>query len=205
MKRAVALFDFDKTLTTHDSIYLLWRYAIIKNPFLLFYFLGKLFPALFSFLFTGDFRKLKNGLLSIFHKMDDGALEVFVTEELPKHFLKDGVEEVKRLKKEGYYLLLVSASPEHYLKYVTKLLPFDGVLGTKTDRSYRLTGKNNRGEEKVRRIEEHLKGAGIVMDKEKSRSYSDSYKADHPMMELTAKGFIINAEAPQGYFRLNWK
>lgn len=206
MKEKFAFFDFDKTLIDRDSIFLLWKYSILENPVNILFFIRKLFPKVFLWLFSGfQFRHIKNGLLSIFEKTDGRRLEKFVTEDLSEHFFPEGLEKVTELKEKGYRLVLVSASPELYLKYVAKILPFDTVIGTLTDEHFKMSGKNNRGEEKVRRIKEYCRDRGLIIDYDNSLSFSDSYRSDRPMMELTAHRFLINSSVEEeGYQQLHW-
>ncbi|MDO5712851.1 MAG: HAD family hydrolase [Tissierellia bacterium] len=207
MERKVALFDFDKTLIDQDSIFLLWKYAIRKHPLYLFFFLRKLFPKLFLWIFSRfNFTHIKNGLLSIFHKLEKEELEEFVYEVLPLHFFPEGLKTIEDLKKDGYILFLVSASPEIYLEYIKNILPFHYIMGTKTNKEFQMIGKNNRQEEKVRRIHECCKENNIKIDYENSISFSDSYHADHPMMELTKNRYLINSNfKKEGYKHFSWK
>ena len=64
-------------------------------------------------------------------------------------------------QKEGYKIILVSASPDVYLPAITAYLGYDGFLATKTLRDNdklqgEFDGKVCNFEEKTRRIEEHI-------------------------------------------------
>lgn len=69
---------------------------------------------------------------------------------------KEAIDEIHRLKEEGYYIMLVSASVENYLVYVKDCLPFDHIIGTVIDEDYKLVGENNRHEQKVSNILAHF-------------------------------------------------
>lgn len=115
------------------------------------------------------------------------------------------MDEIYALKAAGYYLLLVSASVEDYLKYVKGVLPFDHIIGTKTDEDFEMVGDNNKHAKKVDNILAHLTEKGMEIDYENSVAYSDSLAADRPMMELVKTRYLINNKTDaEGYLHLNW-
>lgn len=201
-----AIFDFDKTITDRDSIKILWD-TYGKNMGLQYYLQGISIGASFiGYKFTGNFNPTKNKMAKIFDYMTEEDIEEFVNEVLPKYYYKDALEEIKYLKEEGYTLLLVSASYENYMKKVGENLGFDHVIGTRLGRLNELIGDNNRREEKVARIESYLEEIEESIDYENSRSYSDSYRDDRYMMELTAEKYLINSQVrEEGYKNLVWK
>lgn len=201
-----AIFDFDKTITDRDSIKILWQ-TYGKNMGSQYYLQGISIGASFiGYKFTGNFNPTKNKMAKIFDYMTEEDIEEFVNEVLPKYYYKDALEEIKYLKEEGYTLLLVSASYENYMKKVGENLGFDHVIGTRLGRLNELIGDNNRREEKVARIESYLEKIEESIDYENSRSYSDSYRDDKYMMELTADKYLINSQVrEEGYKNLVWK
>lgn len=201
-----AIFDFDKTITDRDSIKILWD-TYGKNMGVHYYLQGISIGASFiGYKFTGNFNPTKNKMAKIFDYMSEEDIEEFVNEVLPKYYYKDALEEIKYLKEERYTLLLVSASYENYMKKVGENLGFDHVIGTRLGRLNELIGDNNRREEKVARIESYLEKIEETIDYENSRSYSDSYRDDRYMMELTAEKYLINSQVrEEGYKNLTWK
>lgn len=201
-----AIFDFDKTITDRDSIKILWD-TYGKNMGSQYYLQGISIGASFiGYKFTGNFNPTKNKMAKIFDYMTEEDIEEFVNEVLPKYYYKDALEEIKYLKEERYTLLLVSASYENYMKKVGENLGFDHVIGTRLGRLNELIGDNNRREEKVARIESYLEEIEETIDYENSRSYSDSYRDDRYMMELTAEKYLINSQVrEEGYKNLVWK
>jgi len=94
-------------------------------------------------------------------------------------------------KKEGYKVILVSASPDVYLPYICNYLGYDGFLATKTLRD----GDNLTGlfdgevcnyEEKTRRIKEYLG--------ENKPSHTLSYgnsTGDYPMLQFCDESYFV--------------
>ncbi len=194
-----AIFDFDKTLTKRDSIFNLLGYTFRKYPIrhiLVF------FKTLFIALTFYNFRiRIKQSVLSILKFLTEDDLKAFIKDLYENEIFKDGEGEVNKLKEEGYFLILNSASPEVYLKYIKEYMPFDVVIGTRVTEKIKIN-ENNRGEVKVKRMREDIKGFDnfdIV------KTYSDSYTADKPILELAKEKYLINSNRKiEGYDNLWW-
>lgn len=206
MKQKIILFDFDKTLTDKDSIFLLWKYAFSKKKTNRIIFLLKMIKGFFKYLFTfGDFLMIKNEMTSVLSLFTEDELREFVDYIYENHILKDGVKYFNNLDKDAYKML-VSASPINYLKYLDKYFNFDTIIGTNLDEDFKVLGKNNKSSEKVKRIRKDLKNHNYSIDYDNSMAFSDSYKDDRPMLLLVKNRFLINSDIEKdGYNNLIWK
>lgn len=205
MKQKIALFDFDRTVISKDSIFILYDVTARKIPG----FRAKLYKELVagSLLRSPKTVKknVKNSFLSMLSYYTEDEIKAFVYEDVMAYAFKEAVDEIYALKAAGYYLLLVSASVEDYLKYVADVLPFDHIIGTKTDEDFEMVGDNKHAK-KVDNILAHLTEKGMEIDYENSVAYSDSLAADRPMMELVKTRYLINNKTDaEGYLHLNWK
>ena len=173
MKKKVILFDFDKTLTDEDSIFLLWKYAFSKKKTNIFVFGFKMIKGFFKYLFTGlNFIMIKNEMCSVLKYFNEDELEEFVDYIYKNHILQDGVDYFKTFDDDSYKML-VSASPINYLKYLDKYFDFDMIMGTNLNKEYQVVGKNNKSSEKVRRIRNHLREKDISIEYEISLAFSE--------------------------------
>lgn len=206
MKKKVILFDFDKTLTDEDSIFLLWKYAFSKKKTNIFVFGFKMIKGFFKYLFTGlNFIMIKNEMCSVLKYFNEDELEEFVDYIYKNHILQDGVDYFKTFDDDSYKML-VSASPINYLKYLNKYFDFDMIMGTNLNKEYQVVGKNNKSSEKVRRIRNHLREKDISIEYEISLAFSDSFKDDRPMLQLVKNRYLINSDIEKkGFNNLNWK
>lgn len=205
MKQKIALFDFDRTVISTDSILILYDVTARKIPG----FRSKLYKSLaLGSIFKspkGVKKNVKDSFLSMLRYYTEDEIKAFVYDDVMARTFKEAIDEIYALKAAGYYLLLVSASVEDYLKYVRDVLPFDHIIGTKTDDEYRMTGDNNKHEKKVDNILAHLTEKGMEIDYENSVAYSDSLSADRPMMELVKTRYLINSNTKaEGYLHLDW-
>lgn len=194
-----AIFDFDRTLTKRDSIFNLLGYTFRTHPLrYILVFLKTLFIALTFY----NFRiRIKQSVLSILKFITEDELKAFIKDIYENEILRDGEEEVKRLKEEGYFLILNSASPEVYLKYIKEYMPFDVVIGTRVTENIKIN-ENNRGEVKVKRMREDIKDFDTF---DIVKTYSDSYTADKPILELAKEKYLINSNRKiEGYENLWW-
>lgn len=194
-----AIFDFDRTLTKRDSIFNLLDYTFRTHP--LRYILVFLKTLLIALTFYNFRIRIKQSVLSILKFLTEDELKAFIKDICENEILRDGEEEVKRLKEEGYFLILNSASPEVYLKYIKEYMPFDVVIGTRVTENIKIN-ENNRGEVKVKRMREDIKGFDNL---DIVKTYSDSYTADKPILELAKEKYLINSNRKiEGYDNLWW-
>lgn len=100
-------------------------------------------------------------------------------------------EIVDAKRREGYKVILVSASPDVYLPYICDYLGYDGFLATKTLRDGdKLTGLFDgevcNHEEKTRRIQEYLGD----YKPEHTISYGNS-TGDYPMLAFCDESYFV--------------
>lgn len=200
VQASFALFDFDKTLCRGDSVLPYLLYCIRKGhaP------KGQIFRAAAGYVK----QRIKPSLVTVAKmealsfitgktekEMDDIA-RGFFREVQQKKFFKDGLEELKRLRKEGKKILVVSASASVYMRVLPEFLPVDAVLSTvcavdEDGRYNGLIGENCKGLQKPLRIAEYLAANHMTLDYATSCAYGDS-ASDAPMLSLTAQPVMVN-------------
>ena len=190
MKKKIAFFDFDGTITTKDTLLEFLKFAkgtfrfylgfLLSTPYLVAMKLG-LFPN----------QKAKEKVLTFFFK----GMTVtqfkrycvdFSKQELPALIRPKAITEIKELQAKGFEVVLVSASPENWICHwaeemklqllASKLEVVDGKVTGK------LIGKNCYGEEKVSRICEFY----TLSEYDDIFAYGDT-KGDHAMLQLASK------------------
>lgn len=201
-----ALFDFDGTLAPGDSIvpylWYAWRRGLVSLRHLAAAGWAGILPILCPKRYTNTWAK--NKALSFLQgrsvaEMDAFALDFF-HQRLEKRLFPAGLAEVRRLREEGYRVLLVTASPEAYMLAVGRALGVDAVLATPCGltpdgKHYTgLVGENCKGVEKSLRIAAYLAANHLELDWEQSRAYGDSL-SDVPMLTLTAFPVCVNPNA----------
>ena len=165
MTQGIAFFDFDDTLAHGDSILPFLLYCIRKriSP------RRQLVKAAGAFLYwklrPSRASRAKSATLSFLKgrsadEMLDVARAFFRDEYLPR-FYQDGLTELWSLRSQGMKLVVVSASPDVYMRALPEFMPLDAVLSTRCEvggdgRYTGQVGENCKGEEKVRRIEQFL-------------------------------------------------
>jgi HAD superfamily hydrolase (TIGR01490 family) len=192
VKGKIAFFDFDGTITTKDTLLEFIKFAkgtlsfylgfLIYSPFLVAYKL-KLIPN----------QKAKEKVLQYFFKgMDiaqfDRYCRSFSDTKLPALIRPLALEEIHKLKAAGYTIVIVSASPENWIRYwaASQQIQLMGSRLEERDGKITgiLTGKNCHGEEKVSRIRSQFN----LNDYEEIHAYGDT-SGDKPMLQLAHKAF----------------
>jgi phosphatidylglycerophosphatase C len=193
VKKGIAFFDFDGTITTKDTLlefikhskgvaYFYWGF-IICSPYLIAYKLK---------IITNQFAKEKilsfffgKTLLSKFQYQCDE----FATQILPQIIRPKALQEIEKLTQAGIKIVIVSASPENWILNWAKSIGAD-VIATKlkiTDNSItgEIAGKNCYGKEKVTRIKENYQ----LDEYNETYGYGDS-AGDKQMLALVTFSFM---------------
>ena len=181
--------DLDGTLTLRDTYHIfifhnLTLITILKNS------IGLIIMGLkyiFGFISKESVKRTSFEMFfSNYNTQKD--IENFVDKIPWNKTIKDIVDSKKR---EGYKIILVSASPDVYLPYICDYLGYDGFLATKTLRDGDvLTGIFDGSvcnyEEKTRRIKEYLG------DNKPSHtlSYGNS-TGDYPMLRFCDESYFV--------------
>ena len=99
-------------------------------------------------------------------------------------------------REKGDLVLLLSASPDSYMKERAKLLPVDLVLASPTDEKGRVS-RTIRFHEKVKRMREWEAEQPFEVDWPNSWAYGDS-ATDLPVMRLTGHPTMVNPAGDAG-------
>lgn len=164
--RTVVALDLDGTLTRRDTLLpFLYR---VRGRGRTLWALASQAPLLVRSLVTARCRdRVKEAVLSRLLRDQsvaalDHAAEAFAAEVVANGMRPDMMEQIQAHRRAGHDLLIVSASPEIYVRPMARRLGIDTVLATRlaVDESGRLTGRleglNCRGAEKVSRLRDFL-------------------------------------------------
>lgn len=187
MNKAIAFFDFDGTITTSDSLAAFIRYKQGSYGFL-----AGLIPVLPSILgFKAGLVNRQVAKEKLMTKFFAGTPEAtfrslaasFVREKIPSIIRPKAMEKLAWHQQEGHEVVIVSASPTHWVEpwckahgficMSTELETVDGKITGK------IRGLNCHGEEKVRRIKEQFD----LSEYSSIYAYGDS-RGDEPMLAL---------------------
>ena len=201
-RRVVAVFDFDGTLTRRDSLLpFLWQVvgparfvwnALVLLPTLLRYALGTLENGPAKERVLGQFLAGKPiGEIQ-------AVAESFAAERIPSFLDPEAVRRLRWHQKQGHTTVLVTASPELYVRPWAEAEGFDKALGTRLETKEGVfTGQfatpNCYGPEKPRRLEAEgpdLRGAAVY-------AYGNS-RGDRELLDMADQGFYQSFGDPQG-------
>jgi len=190
--KKIAFFDFDGTITSKDTLLEVIKYQKGKTSFYVGFLLN--LPVLVGLkLKLVSNQAAKECMLKYFFKGMDvksfqQGCDTFIDNLLPTIIRPAAIVEIKKLKAEGFEIVVVSASPENWIKkwadkndialIATKLQTKDNLLTGYID------GINNNGDEKAVRIKAEFDLA----------EYSDIYcygdsSGDKAMLVLGTKAF----------------
>jgi len=192
VKKGIAFFDFDGTITTKDTFLEFIRFSkgnlrfytglLLNLPYLVAFKI-KLIPN----------QKAKEKVLQFFFE-DVSVTDfqeqctLFALKILPKLIRPKAIEEIKKLQQEGTVVVVVSASAENWIQNWAHDFGVELIASRLEVADKKLTGRligtNCRGKEKVRRILEKYS----VSDYAEVYAYGDS-KGDEEMLKLAKYAF----------------
>ena len=178
----IDVYDFDGTVYNGDSSIDFFIYAIKKKKKLI-----KYLPKICTFMVlkciklvsTKQFKEVYFSFIKEIENLDEFVKEFWQTKE--KKINKFFIENINNNKKT----YVISASPEFLLKpYISK---FNNVklIATKIDKNGNIQGKNCKGEEKVKLLNESEKDYII------ENFYTDSI-VDLPLIKIAKKSYLVN-------------
>lgn len=187
MTKTIALFDFDGTITTHDTMLELIRFS--KGS--LGYYTGMAFLSpMLAAVKTGmmDAQKGKEKLLAHFFagteiNQFNALCHDFTETRLPGLLRNAALQRIREHKDQGHEVVVVSASAEQWVLPWTQKMQV-GLLSSKLAEDQqiitgKLAGKNCNGEEKVSRIRQRYD----LSQFDTIFGYGDS-SGDRPMLQL---------------------
>jgi phosphatidylglycerophosphatase C len=193
MSRTLALFDFDGTITTRDTLFVFAHFIVGSNK----YFLGLFYlaPWLIAHrigLFSAQ--KAKEIFLGYFLKGITAekftlTCNQFCTQVLPTLIRPRAFEAIVQHKQNGTRIAIVSASCEDWIAPWANQFGIE-VIATRLEKKEniitgRIAGLNCNGSEKVTRIQEKIN----VLEYPVIIAYGDS-SGDHAMLELATQKFF---------------
>lgn len=192
MSRGIAFFDFDGTVTTHDTLIAFIRFS--RGPSALVRgFLLHSFPLVAYKLQLLSNQVAKEKILAHFFRgMPEAEFNAqcqrFQTAVLPSLLRPAALREMDKLRNEGFRIVIVSASPENWIRDWASETGVELIASRLEVKDHRLTGKllgrNCHGAEKVRRILEHH----AMNDYDVIHAYGDTH-GDRPMLRLATHPF----------------
>jgi phosphatidylglycerophosphatase C len=193
--RKIAFFDFDGTITTKDTLLEFIRHSKGTTRFYLGFILNSPWLIAYKIKLISN-QRAKERILSWFFDRTpldrfEQQCENFGRNILPTLIRPKAIHEIEKLKTAGASVVIVSASPENWIRGWTTTIDAALLatrLETTPDNQPRLTGRifqvNCHGEEKVRRIKE----AYDLENYQEIYTYGDS-SGDRPMLKLGTVSF----------------
>ena len=189
----LAVFDFDGTMIRGDSIVsYLWfarKKGLLSLPRLV---RAGLFGALSQAGIVSR-QRAKSAALSFRKTLSEAqktALDQAFAKTLLRQIRPEALSAMKDHRARGDLVVLLSASTDHYMRYVAQDLPVDRLICSTTDESGRVL-RNVRGEEKVAALRELLSELPEEADLSLSTGYGDS-ASDLPLLRLLGRSYLVN-------------
>ena len=194
MSKPLAIFDFDGTMISGDSIIRYTAYAMRRGYQPWRNIIPRLWQGLKAVCGLMSATEGKSRALSFLARMNreeqNEFNRAFCRDILMPRIFPKALERMEAHRREGLRILLVSASPDAYISHLKDLLPVDAIMASPTDERGRVSS-STRGEEKARRVREWAAVQDTQIDWAGSFSYGNSAN-DLPVMRLTGHPVCVN-------------
>ena len=192
MKRRIAFFDFDGTITTKDTLLEIIKYQKGESRFYLGMMLNLPYILAWKTGLIPNYVAKQKVVNFFFGKMPveefQRHCDAFATEVLPGLVRPKALQEIQKLQDAGAEVVIVSASPGNWSDTWRKQVGMASLATKLQVRDNKLTGrfdgKNCHGKEKVTRI----KDAYDLSTYDEIYCYGDS-NGDRPMLSLGTVAF----------------
>lgn len=190
--KKIAFFDFDGTITSKDTLLEVIKFQKGKTGFYTGFLLNAPFLIALKLKLMSNQAVKERMLRYFFRGMDlksfQQGCDNFIDRALPSMVRPGALEEIKKLKAEGFEVVVVSASPVNWIKKWSDANGL-GLIATKLQSVNELLtgyidGINNNGDEKAVKI----KAAFDLSEYDQIYCYGDS-SGDMAMFALGTKTF----------------
>ncbi|MDD6795177.1 MAG: HAD-IB family hydrolase [Clostridiaceae bacterium] len=211
--KKLAIFDVDYTITSKETLMELYKYSIKEDKRNIKYIPRAIFSGAMYICGFYNEKQVKECFLKFLENRTEEEInnlaERFYDNRIVQILYSNALEMMRKLKKEGYDVYLISASPEFYIKKFYKINEVDKIIGTKFlfengKFTRRMDGENCKGEEKVIRLKNELEKQRIDVNFNESYMFSDSL-SDKPLLDLVGKPYLINYKKKHEIKILKWK
>ena len=190
MKKGIAFFDFDGTITTKDTLLEFIKYNKGNLRFYLGFLLNSPYLLAYKLKIISNQSAKEKVLRFFFKNMPLAHFEQkcrdFTAHALPALMRPKALEEIKNLQQQGISVVIVSASPENWIQTWANMMQAKLIATRLEVKNNQLTGKINEfncyGEEKVRRIMQNYR----LSEYDAIFAYGDS-SGDKPMLSLATR------------------
>ena len=187
MKKKIAFFDFDGTITTKDTLLEFIKFSKGTFRFYFGFLLNSPYIVAYKLKLISNQAAKEKVLQFFFRNMSLSAFQdscdQFTDQVLPKLIRPQALQEIEKLKKEGTTIVIVSSSLQNWIRKWAEQKEVELIATCLDIQNDRLTGKisgyNCHGQEKLNRINKEY----TLSDYEEIYAYGDS-AGDKPMLSI---------------------
>jgi len=193
VKKGIAFFDFDGTITTKDTLLEFIKFSKGSLSFYLGFLLYSPYLIAYKIKLISNQSAKEKILRHFFGRMPleefTQNCNAFADKVLPALIRPGALQQIRDYQSAGVSVVIVSASPENWLSCWTSKMDL-ALIGTRLEvknnsLTGKIMGKNCHGEEKVSRIRNEYE----LNQYTDIYAYGDS-SGDKPMLALATKSFF---------------
>jgi len=190
-KTRVIVIDLNQTFYQKSSKEEFYKFICTKRPKRIGFFFEMLY---FKFLLKVNLirqTEFKENFFNYLNNLPPEKVETYAEEfwrqEYPQNFNQELKQRLEKAKHEGVEIFCATGALEIYVKPLFRLFAVNGFAGTRTEytgTTYKVIGEACKGEEKVKRVQQHYQGRDFII----TEGYSDRKEE---LFEITEKPFLV--------------
>ena len=199
-KIKVVVFDLNQTFYRKSSKEEFYKFVCSKRPKRLRFILEMLYFKILSKLNLIRQTEFKENFFNYLDDLPPEKVAAYAREfwqqEYPKNFNPVIKQLLNKAKLDGQQLFCATGALEVYVKPLFEFFPVDGFAGTRAHydgTTYKVEGKACKGEEKVKRLDQHFKDQPYTI----TEAYSDKKEE---LFRKTMKPFLVKKGKLIPYF-----
>lgn len=202
MRRQIAIYDLDRTITVKPTFTRFLAFAARRRAVWRLAFAPLWVAALIGYklkLYPREPMKAFGIHLFIGARFSDTVradlAEAFAAAEVSGNIAPGALRAMAADRAAGATLILLTAAPDIYAPVIAEKLGFDDCIATRhqrveTDWLAAIDGRNNYGEEKVRRVEAWLTEQGLTRADCSITAFSD-HASDAPIFDFADRAVLV--------------
>ena len=187
----IAVLDINGTLYNKKSKEEFFRFICFRNSYKLLDIYHLLLFKLLGTLRLVNQTQFKENFFNYLDHLPPEQVRRYAAEywsiEYPRYFNRELLDQVDALRKQGIKIFCISGGLDVYMEPLYELFPVDGHLSTRVmykKQTYKIVGEACKEEEKIRRLEEYLKGQPYQI----VEAYSDDKEA---ILERADQAYLV--------------
>jgi len=197
----VAVFDINGTLYRKSSKEEFFKFICFKNGYKILDLYNVVLYKLLAKAHLINQKEFKENFFNYLDDLSPDVVEQYAREywsiEYPRYFNHTLMNRIEQLRRDQVHILCISGGLDVYINPLFDSLKVDGFYCTRStylNHTYKIQGQACKGEEKIKRLEEHFQGEPYRL----IEAYSDD---PEELLDRAERAYLLNGEGEVNLYK----